>query len=65
MPEKYRLDIYPDRDFLLRVDRWRIEQPDAPTRAEAVRRLVDEALEAKAKQQPAPAPQRKRTKAAA
>jgi hypothetical protein len=59
-PEKrLHLDVYPTRELLLRLDRWRIEQPDAPLRAEAARRLLDEALEARARQQ------RKRAKAAA
>lgn len=49
-PDKLRFEIYPDRELLLRLDRWRIEQPDAPTRAEAARRLLDEALETKAEQ---------------
>lgn len=63
MPEKLRFDLYPSRELLRRLDRWRIEQPDAPARAEAARRLLDEALRAK-EQQAAPAPARKRQKAA-
>jgi hypothetical protein len=52
-PKRLRLDLYPDRDLILRLDRWRIEQPDAPSRAEAARRLLDEALAAKSARQSA------------
>jgi hypothetical protein len=31
-------------DFLVRIDEWRRTQPDIPSRAEAIRRLVDIAL---------------------
>ena len=31
-------------DFLARIDDWRREQPDIPSRAEAIRRLVEIAL---------------------
>jgi hypothetical protein len=61
MADKHRLEIYPDRELLLRLDRWRIEQPDAPSRAEAARRLLDEALPAVEQVKPAS----KRQKAAA
>lgn len=30
--------------FLRSVDGWRLKQPDQPSRAEAIRRLVDQAL---------------------
>jgi hypothetical protein len=62
--KRLHLDVYPTRELLLRLDRWRIEQPDAPARAEAARRLLDEVLPtlaAQVKQSPA----RKRQKAAA
>ena len=35
--------------FLLAVDDWRRRQPDIPSRAEAIRRLVEQALAAKPK----------------
>jgi hypothetical protein len=31
-------------EALARVDRWRDEQPDKPSRPEAIRRLISEAL---------------------
>jgi hypothetical protein len=34
--------------FLERIDNWRRVQPDLPSRAEAIRRLVEIALEASA-----------------
>ena len=43
-------------EWLSRVDEWRRGQPDIPTRAEAVRRLVEAALDAADK----PAPARKK-----
>lgn len=30
--------------LLARIDKWRAKQPDLPTRAEAVRRLITQAL---------------------
>jgi hypothetical protein len=36
-------------DFLKRLDHWRRRQKDQPSRAEAIRRLVDVALEANRK----------------
>jgi len=33
-------------DFLRAIDDWRRKQPDLPSRAEAIRRLVDKALRA-------------------
>ena len=33
-------------DFLRSIDEWRRHQPDLPPRAEAIRRLVDQALKA-------------------
>ena len=37
-------------EFLAKVDDWRREQPDLPSRAEAIRRLVEMALDAQPKQ---------------
>ena len=36
-------------EFLQKVDDWRRAQPDLPSRAEAIRRLVEIALEAQPK----------------
>jgi hypothetical protein len=36
-------------DFLKAVDKWRQKQEDQPSRAEAIRRLVDAGLEATSK----------------
>jgi hypothetical protein len=41
---KIRLDIYPSAELRKAIDRWRIEQDNAPTRAEAVRQLLEETL---------------------
>jgi hypothetical protein len=41
---RLRLDIYPSQEFVVAVDRWRETQPGSPSRAEAVRRIVDETL---------------------
>jgi hypothetical protein len=35
-------------DFLRAIDDWRRKQPDLPSRAEAIRRLVEMALRAEA-----------------
>ena len=35
--------------FLQAVDRWRRKQPDEPSRAEAIRRLVEAGLKVKGK----------------
>ena len=42
-----RFDIYPQPDLLAALDRWRGAQPDVPNRAEAARRVLEEALAAK------------------
>lgn len=34
------------REFMKLIDDWRRKQPDLPSRAEAIRRLVDAALKA-------------------
>ena len=39
-----RMDIYPSEDLRRAVDRWRIEQPDSPSRPEAARQLLEEML---------------------
>jgi hypothetical protein len=40
-----RLEMRVDPAFLQAVDDWRRRQPDIPPRAEAVRRLVEKALD--------------------
>jgi len=39
-------------DFLKSVDKWRAKQLDKPSRAEAIRRLVETGLRAKPKSHP-------------
>ena len=39
-----RLEIRVSAEFLEKVDEWRRHQPDIPTRASAVRQLVEIAL---------------------
>jgi uncharacterized protein YfbU (UPF0304 family) len=39
-----RFELRLDEDGLARIDEWRRQQPDVPTRAEAMRRLVDVGL---------------------
>ena len=53
MAEKLRFDVYPTPELLELIDRWRGQQPGVPSRAEAARRLLTDALEAKVKRQPA------------
>ena len=40
-----RFEMRIDRETLENVDAWRANQPDLPSRAEAVRRLVDAGLD--------------------
>jgi metal-responsive CopG/Arc/MetJ family transcriptional regulator len=42
-----RLQMRVSADFLAKVDDWRREQADLPNRSEAIRRLVELALEGK------------------
>ena len=44
---KTRLDFYPSPELRKAIDRWRIEQDGEPTRAEAVRFIVEDWLVAK------------------
>ena len=53
MNKPIRLDILPSLALRRAIDRWRIEQPDAPTRAEAARRLIEAALAAALSHEPA------------
>lgn len=41
-----RLQMRVSPEFLTRVDEWRRKQIDLPSRSEAIRRLVEKALEA-------------------
>jgi hypothetical protein len=52
MAQKLRFDVYPTLELLELLDRWRGQQPGVPSRAEAARRLLTEALESKVKRQP-------------
>ena len=45
------------KEFLAKIDDWRRTQPDLPSRAEAIRRLVELGLQASA---PKPASPRKK-----
>jgi uncharacterized protein YfbU (UPF0304 family) len=40
-PKNERFEMRVDEDILIRVDKWRSEQGDVPSRAEAMRRLVE------------------------
>lgn len=42
MTERFEMRL--DQDILRAIERWRAEQPDVPSRAEAIRRLVESAL---------------------
>jgi hypothetical protein len=39
-----RLFMRVDSEFLKQIDEWRRQQPDIPTRSEAIRRLVENGL---------------------
>jgi hypothetical protein len=41
-----RFEMRVEASFLAAIDEWRRHQPDLPPRAEAIRRLVDQALKA-------------------
>lgn len=45
-PKSERFEMRVDEEILERVDNWRSEQPGVPSRAEAMRRLVEVGLEA-------------------
>jgi hypothetical protein len=44
-----QIGVRVDADFLKAVDEWRRKQDDVPTRPEAIRRLVEIALQSKVK----------------
>ena len=50
-PKSERFELRLDEDILMRVDGWRAQQPDLPSRAEAMRRLVEAGLSQEAKEQ--------------
>lgn len=45
--ERFQMRVAPS--FWQAIDEWRRKQPDIPSRAEAIRQLVDAGLKAKAK----------------
>jgi hypothetical protein len=45
-PKDTTLQMRVSASFLKKIDDWRRSQPDLPSRAEAIRRLVDASLEA-------------------
>jgi hypothetical protein len=47
MSEMNRFEMLATREWLDRVDAWRVKQPGIPSRGEAIRRLVEAALGAK------------------
>jgi hypothetical protein len=46
-PKTERFEMRMDPGELAQVDEWRRKQPDIPSRAEAIRRLIQQALKAK------------------
>jgi metal-responsive CopG/Arc/MetJ family transcriptional regulator len=44
-----RLFMRVDQDFLKKIDDWRREQSDLPSRSEAIRRLIEAALQSASK----------------
>jgi hypothetical protein len=44
-----RLQLIGPVDWIKRIDAWRRQQPNLPSRSEAIRTLVDRALDAEAK----------------
>jgi len=55
-PLNQRVPFATDREQLAAIDEWRRRQPDLPSRSEAIRRLLDLALQ-QADRQRAPAPE--------
>jgi len=49
-PKTERFEMRLDADTLKRIDEWRRFEPDLPSRAEAIRRLVNQALDQEAAQ---------------
>jgi len=45
-PQTHQLQARVSKEFLAKLDEWRRAQPDIPTRTEALRRLVEQALSA-------------------
>jgi len=44
MSQYPQINVRVDEEFLARLDEWRRNQPDLPTRPEALRRLAEQAL---------------------
>ncbi|WP_177198418.1 hypothetical protein [Novosphingobium sp. CF614] len=44
-PKSERFIFSASKAFFERVDHWRAKQPDIPSRAEAIRRLVEKSLD--------------------
>jgi hypothetical protein len=59
---KTRLDFYPSPELRKAIDRWRVEQDGGPSRAEAVRFIVEDWLVAKGAFKPKAAAKRKAPK---
>jgi len=43
-PKDQRIPVMMSRSLVEKIDRWRREQPDLPSRSEAIRRLVEKEL---------------------
>jgi metal-responsive CopG/Arc/MetJ family transcriptional regulator len=48
-PKTERFEMRLDLEMIERIDNWRRQQSDLPTRAEAIRRLIETALGSKTK----------------
>ena len=46
-PKTQRFEMRVDVEMMAKIDKWRRGQTDIPSRAEAIRRLVEMALKAK------------------
>jgi hypothetical protein len=44
MSQYPQINVRVDEEFIERLDEWRRNQPDLPTRPEALRRLAEQAL---------------------
>ena len=53
--QTHQLQTRVSAEFLAKLDEWRRAQPDLPSRTEAIRRIVEQAIDA-------PAPKRGRAK---
>jgi hypothetical protein len=46
MDQRLRLDVYPSLELRRAIDKWRLQQDDPPSRAEAARQLIEIGLAA-------------------